>query len=160
MRGAGVVVDVGRGVTSVEERRSRHSAIYAGMPAVPVLPVAENQFVHRDPRDAGPGSDARRHIALSRLAANPSITYMGTSTFANCTVLPEIAVAKIRDDAPFDKVCYIGCGVTTGIAPSSTLQRSSKRQGRSCSALAASGSTCCRASSSPAPNDHRVDIKQ
>jgi S-(hydroxymethyl)glutathione dehydrogenase/alcohol dehydrogenase len=39
---------------------------------------------------------------------------MGTSTFANFTVLPEIAVAKIRDDAPFDKVCYIGCGVTTG----------------------------------------------
>ena len=41
--------------------------------------------------------------------------YMGTSTFANYTVLPEIAVAKIRPDAPFDKVCYIGCGVTTGI---------------------------------------------
>ncbi|WP_287128065.1 zinc-binding dehydrogenase, partial [Candidatus Cyanaurora vandensis] len=41
--------------------------------------------------------------------------YMGTSTFANHTVLPEIAVAKIREDAPFDKVCYIGCGVTTGL---------------------------------------------
>jgi S-(hydroxymethyl)glutathione dehydrogenase / alcohol dehydrogenase len=41
--------------------------------------------------------------------------YMGTSTFSNFTVLPEIAVAKIRSDAPFDKVCYIGCGVTTGI---------------------------------------------
>ena len=41
--------------------------------------------------------------------------YMGTSTFANHTVLPEIALAKIREDAPFDKVCYIGCGVTTGI---------------------------------------------
>jgi len=41
--------------------------------------------------------------------------YMGTSTFANYTVLPEIAVAKIREDAPFDKVCLIGCGVTTGI---------------------------------------------
>jgi S-(hydroxymethyl)glutathione dehydrogenase / alcohol dehydrogenase len=41
--------------------------------------------------------------------------YMGTSTFANYTVLPEIAIAKIREDAPFDKVCYIGCGVTTGI---------------------------------------------
>ena len=41
--------------------------------------------------------------------------YMGTSTFANFTVLPEIAVAKIREDAPFDKVCYIGCGATTGI---------------------------------------------
>jgi S-(hydroxymethyl)glutathione dehydrogenase/alcohol dehydrogenase len=41
--------------------------------------------------------------------------YMGTSTFANYTVLPEIAVAKIREDAPFEKVCYIGCGVTTGV---------------------------------------------
>jgi S-(hydroxymethyl)glutathione dehydrogenase/alcohol dehydrogenase len=41
--------------------------------------------------------------------------YMGCSTFANFTVLPEIALAKVRDDAPFDKICYIGCGVTTGI---------------------------------------------
>src|SRR5208282_668725 len=41
--------------------------------------------------------------------------YMGTSTFANHTVLPEIALAKIRSDAPFEKVCYIGCGVTTGL---------------------------------------------
>jgi S-(hydroxymethyl)glutathione dehydrogenase/alcohol dehydrogenase len=41
--------------------------------------------------------------------------YMGTSTFSNYTVLPEIAVAKVREDAPFDKICYIGCGVTTGI---------------------------------------------
>ena len=40
---------------------------------------------------------------------------MGCSTFANYTVLPEIALAKVRDDAPFDKICYIGCGVTTGI---------------------------------------------
>src|SRR6202035_5041012 len=41
--------------------------------------------------------------------------YMGTSTFSSHSVLPEIAVAKIRKDAPFDKVCYIGCGVTTGV---------------------------------------------
>ncbi|MEN8446277.1 MAG: alcohol dehydrogenase catalytic domain-containing protein, partial [Cyanobacteria bacterium J06555_13] len=45
----------------------------------------------------------------------PLYHYMGTSTFANYTVLPEISLAKIRSDAPFDKVCYIGCGVTTGI---------------------------------------------
>jgi S-(hydroxymethyl)glutathione dehydrogenase / alcohol dehydrogenase len=45
----------------------------------------------------------------------PLLHYMGTSTFANYTVVPEIALAKIRSDAPFDKVCYIGCGVTTGI---------------------------------------------
>jgi S-(hydroxymethyl)glutathione dehydrogenase / alcohol dehydrogenase len=50
-----------------------------------------------------------------RLGGEQIFHYMGTSTFANYTVLPEIAVAKIREDAPFDKVCYIGCGVTTGI---------------------------------------------
>lgn len=49
------------------------------------------------------------------LHGKPLYHYMGTSTFAQYTVLPEIAVAKIREDAPFDKVCYIGCGVTTGI---------------------------------------------
>jgi S-(hydroxymethyl)glutathione dehydrogenase/alcohol dehydrogenase len=47
--------------------------------------------------------------------ARPILHYMGCSTFSNFTVLPEIALAKIREDAPFDKVCYIGCGVTTGI---------------------------------------------
>ncbi|MEQ1503848.1 MAG: S-(hydroxymethyl)glutathione dehydrogenase/class III alcohol dehydrogenase [Myxococcota bacterium] len=49
------------------------------------------------------------------LDGKPILHYMGCSTFSNFTVLPEIAVAKIREDAPFDKVCYIGCGVTTGI---------------------------------------------
>jgi S-(hydroxymethyl)glutathione dehydrogenase/alcohol dehydrogenase len=49
------------------------------------------------------------------LDGRPLHHYMGCSTFANHTVLPEIAVARIREDAPFDKVCYIGCGVTTGI---------------------------------------------
>ena len=49
------------------------------------------------------------------LDGKPLFHYMGCSTFANFTVLPEIALAKIREDAPFDKVCYIGCGVTTGI---------------------------------------------
>ena len=49
------------------------------------------------------------------LGGNKLFHYMGCSTFSNFTVLPEIAVAKIREDAPFDKVCYIGCGVTTGI---------------------------------------------
>src|SRR5512142_2554982 len=47
--------------------------------------------------------------------AEPVFHYMGCSTFANFTVLPEIALAKVREDAPFDKICYIGCGVTTGI---------------------------------------------
>ncbi|HZD88709.1 MAG TPA: S-(hydroxymethyl)glutathione dehydrogenase/class III alcohol dehydrogenase [Pseudolabrys sp.] len=50
-----------------------------------------------------------------RCDGDPVFHYMGCSTFANFTVLPEIAVAKVREDAPFDKICYIGCGVTTGI---------------------------------------------
>ena len=49
------------------------------------------------------------------LDGKPILHYMGCSTFSNFTVLPEIAVARIRSDAPFDKVCYIGCGVTTGV---------------------------------------------
>ena len=49
------------------------------------------------------------------VSGKPIHHYMGTSTFSNFTVVPEIALAKIRDDAPFDKVCYIGCGVTTGL---------------------------------------------
>ena len=49
------------------------------------------------------------------IAGKPILHYMGTSTFANHTVLPGIALAKIRPDAPFDKVCYVGCGVTTGV---------------------------------------------
>jgi S-(hydroxymethyl)glutathione dehydrogenase/alcohol dehydrogenase len=50
-----------------------------------------------------------------RIGKDPIFHYMGCSTFSNFTVLPEIAVAKVREDAPFDKICYIGCGVTTGI---------------------------------------------
>src|SRR5690606_8071296 len=55
--------------------------------------------------------------ATSRFPLNgkPLLHYMGTSTFANHIVVPEIAVAKVREDAPFDKICYIGCGVTTGV---------------------------------------------
>jgi S-(hydroxymethyl)glutathione dehydrogenase/alcohol dehydrogenase len=52
---------------------------------------------------------------FSMLDGTPILHYMGCSTFSNHTVLPEIALAKVRKDAPFDKICYIGCGVTTGI---------------------------------------------
>ena len=98
-----------------EEGRPRHSALHAGMPPVQVLPVAQDQSVHRDPRHPGQGRDAGRHHALLASAGKTIHHYMGCSTFSNFTVLPEIAVAKIREDAPFDKVCYIGCGVTTGV---------------------------------------------
>ena len=72
--GAGVVVEVGPGVTSRQEGRSRHPALHAGVPPVPVLPVAQDQPLHRDPRDAGPGPDAGRHQPLlARRQADPSL---------------------------------------------------------------------------------------
>ena len=113
--GAGIVVDVGPGVTSREEGRSRDSALYARVPAVQVLPVAQDQSVHGDPRDPGQGCDARRHQPFFDRQGRWSITTWAARPSPNFTVLPEIAVAKIREDAPFEKVCYIGCGVTTGI---------------------------------------------
>ena len=66
-------------------------------------------------RDAGARADARRERSRFSIGEETVFHYIGSSTFAHYTVLPEIAVAKIREDAPFDKVCYIGCGVTTGI---------------------------------------------
>src|SRR5215813_9513991 len=54
-------------------------------------------------------------LSRFRCDGDPVFHYMGCSTFANYTVLPEIALAKVRDGAPFDKICYIGCGVTTGV---------------------------------------------
>jgi S-(hydroxymethyl)glutathione dehydrogenase/alcohol dehydrogenase len=55
------------------------------------------------------------HTSRFSLDGEPILHYMGCSTFSNYTVLPEIALAKVRPDAPFDKICYIGCGVTTGV---------------------------------------------
>jgi len=66
----------------------------------------------RDTQGRGLMPDGTSRFSLN---GDPIHHYMGTSTFSNFTVLPEIAVARIRPDAPFDKVCYIGCGVTTGI---------------------------------------------
>jgi S-(hydroxymethyl)glutathione dehydrogenase/alcohol dehydrogenase len=66
----------------------------------------------RETQGQGVMPDGTSRISLG---GEPIHHYMGTSTFANYTVVPEIALAKIREDAPFDKVCYIGCGVTTGI---------------------------------------------
>ena len=113
--GAGIVREVGAGVTTRESRRPRHPALHAGMPAMQNLPVAPLQPVHRDPRHAGPRPDAGRHQRVFACDGDAVFHYMGCSTFANFTVLPEIALAKVREDAPFDKICYIGCGVTTGI---------------------------------------------
>src|SRR5690349_20414710 len=112
--GAGIVVDVGRGVTSLQKgdhviplytpecrqceyclsRKSNLCVAIRATEGRDVVPDGTSRFLA--------GSDTVFH-------------YMGTSTFANFTVLPEIALAKICKDAPFDKVCYIGCGVTTGL---------------------------------------------
>ena len=112
--GAGVVVEVGAGVTTVA-------------PGDHVIPLYTPECRHckfclsgktnlcgaiRETQGQGLMPDGTSRFTLN---GETIFHYMGTSTFSNFTVLPEIAVAKIREDAPFDKVCYIGCGVTTGL---------------------------------------------
>jgi len=84
------------------------------MPAMRILPVAKTNLcvAIRATQGQGVMPDGTSRFSFGGTKIHH---YMGTSTFSNFTVLPEIAVAKIREDAPFDKVCYIGCGVTTGI---------------------------------------------
>ncbi|NEP34529.1 MAG: S-(hydroxymethyl)glutathione dehydrogenase/class III alcohol dehydrogenase [Moorea sp. SIO3B2] len=112
--GAGVVVEVGEGVTSVQ----------VGDHVIPLYIPECRQCEYclsgktnlcqaiRNTQGRGLMPDGTSRFSVDSKMLHH---YMGTSTFANYTVLPEIAVAKIRKDAPFDKVCYIGCGVTTGI---------------------------------------------
>ena len=112
--GAGVVVDIGPGVTSLKkgdhviplytpECRQCEYCLSGKTNLCQAIRVTQGRGVMPD------GS------SRFSLGGKPLFHYMGTSTFANYTVVPEIALAKIRADAPFDKVCYIGCGVTTGI---------------------------------------------
>src|SRR5215204_2760013 len=116
--GAGIVVDVGPGVTTLKkgdhviplytpECRQCPSCLSRKTNLCTAIRATQGQGVMPD------GSS--RFSLLSAGGRDKLFHYMGTSTFSNFTVLPEIAVAKIRDDAPFDKVCYIGCGVTTGV---------------------------------------------
>ncbi|MDC0032976.1 S-(hydroxymethyl)glutathione dehydrogenase/class III alcohol dehydrogenase [Alphaproteobacteria bacterium] len=112
--GAGVVVEVGRDVKSI---RTGDHVIPLYIPECrqckSCLSGKTNLCTSiRDTQGQGLMPDGTSRFSLN---GSPIHHYMGTSTFANYTVLPEIAVAKIREDAPFDKVCYIGCGVTTGI---------------------------------------------
>ena len=112
--GAGVVVDIGRGVTSV--KKGDH-VIPLYTPECRQCPSCLSRKTNLCTAIRATQGQGLMPDGTSRFSMNgkPVLHYMGTSTFANYTVLPEIAVAKIREDAPFDKVCYIGCGVTTGI---------------------------------------------
>ncbi len=112
--GAGVVVDVGPGVSSLKkgdhviplytpECRQCEYCLSGKTNLCQAIRVTQGQGVM-------PDGSSRFSLGAEKL-----YHYMGTSTFSNYTVVPEIALAKIREDAPFDKVCYIGCGVTTGI---------------------------------------------
>ena len=112
--GAGVVVEVGDGVTSVKP----------GDHVIPLYTPECRQCKFclsgktnlcqaiRETQGQGLMPDGTSRFSLGK---DTLYHFMGTSTFSNYTVLPEIALARIRPDAPFDKVCYIGCGVTTGL---------------------------------------------
>ena len=113
--GAGVVVEVGEGVSSLA----------VGDHVIPLYTPECRQCDYclhpktnlcqsiRETQGRGVMPDGTSRFSMTD--GTPILHYMGCSTFSNHTVLPEIALAKIRPDAPFDKVCYIGCGVTTGI---------------------------------------------
>jgi S-(hydroxymethyl)glutathione dehydrogenase/alcohol dehydrogenase len=112
--GAGVVREIGAGVTSVKvgdhviplytpECRQCKSCLSQRTNLCTAIRSTQGQGVM-------PDGSSRFSFEGKRIAH-----YMGCSTFSNFTVLPEIAVAKVREDAPFDKICYIGCGVTTGV---------------------------------------------
>ena len=112
--GAGVVVEIGPGVRSVQPG---DHVIPLYTPECRECEYCQNPKTNlcqaiRTTQGQGLMPDGTSRFSLD---GKPIHHYMGTSTFSNFTVLPEIALAKIRADAPFDKVCYIGCGVTTGI---------------------------------------------
>ena len=113
--GAGVVVDVGPGVTSVKKGDHVIPLYTPECRACPSCLSQKTNLCTSIRATQGKGVMPDGTSRFSTLDGDPILHYMGCSTFSNYTVLPEIAVAKVREDAPFDKICYIGCGVTTGI---------------------------------------------
>ncbi|MEM8804863.1 MAG: S-(hydroxymethyl)glutathione dehydrogenase/class III alcohol dehydrogenase [Cyanobacteria bacterium P01_G01_bin.38] len=112
--GAGVVVEVGPGVTSVKP--GEHVIpLYTAECRNCKFCLSQKTNLCQAVRATQGRGVMPNGTSRFKLNGKPLYHYMGTSTFSNYTVLPEISVAKIREDAPFDKVCYIGCGVTTGI---------------------------------------------
>ncbi|WP_323796791.1 S-(hydroxymethyl)glutathione dehydrogenase/class III alcohol dehydrogenase [Nisaea sp.] len=112
--GAGVVVDIGPGVTSLQ--KGDH-VIPLYTPECRECEYCLNPKTNlcqkiRTTQGAGLMPDGTSRFSIN---GEKIFHYMGCSTFANHSVMPEIALAKVRKDAPFDKICYIGCGVTTGV---------------------------------------------
>jgi len=113
--GAGIVIECGPGVTTL---KPGDHVIPLYTPECRQCPSCLSQKTNlctaiRSTQGQGLLPDGTTRFSM--LDGTPIHHYMGCSTFANHTVVPEIALAKVRDDAPFDKICYIGCGVTTGI---------------------------------------------
>ncbi|MEX1032902.1 MAG: S-(hydroxymethyl)glutathione dehydrogenase/class III alcohol dehydrogenase [Cellvibrionaceae bacterium] len=112
--GAGIVVEIGAGVKSV---KPGDTVIPLYTPECRECDYCLNPKTNLCQAIRGTQGQGLMPDGTSRfsLDGKPLLHYMGCSTFSNYTVLPEIAVAKIREDAPLDKVCYVGCGVTTGV---------------------------------------------
>jgi S-(hydroxymethyl)glutathione dehydrogenase/alcohol dehydrogenase len=113
--GAGVVVEVGEGVRSVKPGDHVIPLYTPECRECPSCLSRKTNLCTAIRATQGRGVMPDGTSRFSSLEGEPILHYMGCSTFSNHIVLPEIAVARIREDAPFDKVCYIGCGVTTGI---------------------------------------------
>jgi S-(hydroxymethyl)glutathione dehydrogenase/alcohol dehydrogenase len=113
--GAGVVLEVGEGVTSLKPGDHVIPLYTAECRECEYCLHPKTNLCQKVRATQGQGLMPDGTSRFSMLDGTPILHYMGCSTFSNHTVLPEISLAKIRPDAPFDKVCYIGCGVTTGI---------------------------------------------